>query len=70
MKKEDAFDMGQPSVCNYFQGHFKLEKAHECGTAHCFAGWYLVAKHFTDIKNGNDFFGVNIQSVLSIILVE
>ena len=55
--EEDAFDMGQPSVCNYFQGYFKLEKAHECGTVHCFAGWFLVAKHFNDIKNGKFFRG-------------
>ena len=25
---------------------------HGCGTVHCFAGWYLVAKHFSEIRDG------------------
>ena len=68
--EEDAFDMGQPSVCNYFQGYFKPEKAHECGTVHCFAGWFLIAKHFLKISKTANFFRVNIQSVLSTTIVE
>lgn len=42
-KTKNKFNMGSPSVsCLIYPGEY----AHECGTVHCFAGWYFLAKEW------------------------
>ena len=41
-------DMWRPDI--YSDG--SCSKEYSCGTEHCFAGWFLIAKHFSEIRDG------------------
>ena len=51
----EFFDMAQYCVYRKSVWHENLRKntkEYSCGTVHCFAGWYLIAKHLSDIRDG------------------
>ena len=64
LTNKKKFSMDIPQIYQEGVGASTKEKydvpipQHNCGTVHCFAGWFLVAKHFAEIRGGKFVSGI------------
>ena len=52
LENRKNFNMAVAQVCTKHTEKYSYHKRHDCGTVHCFAGWFFIAKHFSEIRDG------------------